>query len=63
MSFLTKKEIVMRKYKAFYKGKTCVVIAESSYSAQTQAAQFFKAKKQYEVTVVLLDVPVDTASL
>jgi hypothetical protein len=47
---------MLRPYKAFYKGKTVEVEAESSYSAQTKAAQLFKAKKQYEVTVMLLDV-------
>jgi hypothetical protein len=53
----------MRTYKAFYKGRTCIVIAESSYRAQQEAAAFFKAKKSYEVTVLLADVPVDCASL
>jgi hypothetical protein len=51
----------MREYKAFYKGRTCIVIAETSYSAQQQAATFFKAKKSYEVTVLLTDKAVDTA--
>jgi hypothetical protein len=54
---------MMRTYKAFYRGKTCIVIAETSYSAQEQAASFFKAKKSYDVAIVLADVPVDTASL
>ena len=53
----------MRTYKAFYRGRTMVVQAETSYAAQTKAAALFKAKKSYEVTVVLCDVPVDTASL
>ena len=53
----------MRNYKAFYKGKTHDLSAESSYLAQTQAAKFFKAKKAYEVTVVLTDVPFNPASL
>ena len=53
----------MRTYKAFYKGRTVTVIAESSYKAQQEAAVFFKAKRSYEVTVLLADVPVDTASL
>lgn len=53
----------MRTYKAFYKGKTVTVIAETSYAAQQEAAKFFKAKKSYEVTVLLADVPVDCASL
>ena len=53
---------MLRPYKAFYKGKTVEVEAESSYSAQIKAAQLFKAKKQYDVTVMLLDVvhrPID----
>lgn len=53
----------MRKYKAFYKGKTYDLEAESSYAAQQAAAKYFKAKKAYEVTVVLADVPVPTQSL
>ena len=53
----------MRHYKAFYKGRTVTVVAESSYKAQQEAAAFFKAKKAWEVTVLLADVQVDTASL
>jgi len=53
----------MRTYKAFYKGRTCLVVAESSYQAQQDAATFFKARKSYEVTVMLTDVVHDTASV
>ena len=53
----------MRTYKAFYKNRTCVVEAASSYEAQGKAARLLKVKRQHEVTVVLCDVPVDTASL
>jgi len=53
----------MRPYKAFYKGKTTEVQAESSYDAQQAAAKFFKAKKAYEVTVMLLDVEHSTGAL
>ena len=53
----------MRNYIAFYKGRQVTVIAESSYLAQQEAATFFKAKKSYDVTVVLSDVPVDAAML
>ena len=53
----------MRTYKAFYKGKTVTVIAETQSDAQRQAAAFFKAKKSWEVAIVLADVPVDTAAL
>ena len=52
----------MRTYKAFYKGKTVTVIAETSYAAQQEAAKFFNAKKAHEVSVVLADVELSTAS-
>ena len=45
----------MNGYKAFYKGKQLEVYAESSYEAQLKAAKEFKAKKSYEVTVVLCE--------
>jgi hypothetical protein len=53
----------MRTYKAFYRGKQVEVTADRSIDAQEKAAKIFKAKKQYEVTVVLCDVPFDPASL
>lgn len=53
----------MRTYKAFYKGKTHILKAESMLDAQKKAAVFFGAKKYYEVALVLLDTPVDPASL
>lgn len=42
-------------YKAFYRNKTMEVYAESSYQAQQKAAVLFKAKKSWEVTVVLCE--------
>ena len=45
----------MNGYKAFYKGREIEVHAESSYRAQAQAALLFKARKSYEVTVVLCE--------
>lgn len=42
-------------YKAFYKSKTVELYAPSSYQAQQIAAQHFKAKKSYDVTVVLCE--------
>jgi len=45
----------MNGYKAFYKGKTAEVYADTSYQAQQLAAQQFKAKKSYEVTVMLCE--------
>lgn len=42
-------------YKCFYKGKTMDITAPSSYEAQRKAAKEFKAKKEYEVSVVLCE--------
>ena len=42
-------------YKALFKGKSIEVYAASSYEAQQKAAAQFKAKKSYEVTVVLCE--------
>lgn len=53
----------MFNYVAFYKGKKIAVQALRSYDAQLKAAAIFKAKKPYEVAVVLADKPVDPASL
>lgn len=53
----------MYTYIAFYRGKELTVQAETSYAAQVKAAALFKAKKSYEVTVVLADVPVDVNAL
>ena len=48
----------MNGYKAFYKGKSIEVYAETSFKAQELAAQKFKAKKSYEVTVMLCETNV-----
>lgn len=45
----------MNGYKAFYKGKTIEVEASSSYEAQKKAAAQFKAKKSYDVNVILCE--------
>lgn len=45
----------MNGYKAFYKGRQTEVMADTSDQAQQKAAAFFKAKKSYEVTVVLCE--------
>ena len=42
-------------YKAFYKNKSIEVYAATSYKAQLKAAEQFKAKKSYQVTVVLCE--------
>lgn len=46
----------MNTYKAFYKGKEIEVEAETSYKAQLKASEIMKAKKSYQVTVVLIAV-------
>ncbi len=43
-------------YIAFYKQKQIEVYAPSSYAAQVKAAKLFKAKKSYQVTVVLAEL-------
>jgi F0F1-type ATP synthase delta subunit len=58
----------MHGYVCFYKGKKLEVTANSSYEAQVQSAHTFKAKKAYEVTVVLCEsygkqVTLNTASI
>lgn len=40
-------------YIAFYKNKQIEVTALRSYDAQEKAAKIFKARKSYEVTVML----------
>jgi len=42
-------------YVCFYKSKRTEVYASTSYEAQTKAAAFFKARKQYEVSVHLAE--------
>lgn len=45
----------MNGYIAFYRGRQLEVYADSSYQAQLKAAGQFKARKSYEVTVVLAE--------
>lgn len=45
----------MNGYKAFHRGKSIEVYADTSYKAQEKAAAQFKAKKSWEVTVVLCE--------
>lgn len=45
----------MNGYLAFYKGKRLEVYAETSYQAQEKAAKEFKAKKSYQVSVMLAE--------
>jgi hypothetical protein len=53
----------MRNYRAYYKGRTFDVQAPNSFQAQEVAARMLKIKRTWEVAVVLLDVPLDTATL
>ena len=48
-------------YIAFFRGKEMVVKALRSYDAQEIAAKAFKARKSYEVTVMLAARPDGTA--
>jgi hypothetical protein len=43
-------------YKAFFKGKSIDLYAPSSYKAQLVAAAHFKARKSYDVSVVLCEL-------
>jgi len=45
----------MNGYIAFYKDKQVEVYADTSYEAREKAAIQFKAKKSYDVTVVLAE--------
>lgn len=45
----------MNGYVCFYKGKRIEILAETSAQAQTKAAAKLKAKKPWEVTVVLAE--------
>lgn len=45
----------MNGYKAYHKGREIEVMAETSHQAQQNAAAQFKAKKSYEVTVMLCE--------
>lgn len=45
----------MNGYIAFYKGKKLEVYANTSYEAQLKAATQFKARKSYDVEVMLAE--------
>jgi len=46
----------MNGYIAFYKNKQLEIYAKTSYEAQQKAAQQFRAKKSYDVTVMLAEI-------
>ncbi len=45
----------MNKYIAFYKNKSIEVEADTSYKAQLKASEVFKAKKSYQVSIMLCE--------
>lgn len=47
----------MNGYIAFYKGKKLELHANSSREAQVKAAAHFKARKEWDVSVVLCEMP------
>ena len=44
----------MNIYECFWKSKRITVEADTSYNAQLKAQALFKAKKSYEITVMLV---------
>lgn len=55
-------------FKCFYKGKSIEIEAQSTYSAQLKASVTFKAKKPWDIAVVLVSkdgepIALDTAAL
>ena len=44
----------MNTYECFWKSKSITVEADTSYNAQLKAQTLFKAKKSYEITVMLV---------
>lgn len=55
-------------YECFYKSRKVRISADSSYKAQLAAARYFKARKSYDVVVVLVEkngeqVPLDPCAL
>lgn len=45
----------MNGYVCFYKGKRIEVMAATSYEAQKKAAELLKAKRSWEVTVMIAE--------
>jgi hypothetical protein len=46
----------MNTYHAFYHGKRIEVTADTSYAAQLKAASLFKARRSYDVHVVVVAI-------
>ena len=52
-----------RTYECFWRNKRITIQAETTLKAQELAQAQFKAKRRFEITVCLADVPVAPASL
>ena len=50
-----KRGLKMNGYKCFYKNQSIEVYASTTFEAQKIAAQKLRAKKSYEVTVILCE--------
>lgn len=46
---------MINSYKAFYRDRVVEVQAETTFGAQVLASEMFKARKSYEVSVVLCE--------
>ena len=53
---------MLNTYECFYRTKRTTILAPTSYAAQQQAAVYFKTRKGYEITVVLVELASDTTS-
>lgn len=55
----------MHNYECFYNGKSTILQAKDLYSAKLAAIAFFKPpkSKQHMISAVLIDSPIDPASL
>lgn len=49
----------MNTYKAIYNSKQIEIKAKTTWEAQCKANEVFKAKKQYQITVYLLQLGVE----
>lgn len=47
--------LLVNKYLCFHRGKTITIEAATSYEASRKAAKEFKAKRPWDVTVVLVE--------
>lgn len=46
---------MINSYKAFYRDRVVEVQAETTFGAQVLASEMFKARKSYEVSVILCE--------